>query len=468
MTETVIDQIIQSGESEIVEFKQSFNDVATVGKIVCAFLNSRGGLLVLGVDASKNIVGVTRPEETKAIIRQELDRAILPDPLYSVNIETIAGKACLLVEVPVGREVPYIYQSQIFVRRGESTELADKRQISEIIARRYSEPERWERQIAIGMTIADMDQEEIQHAVREAGERHFQKSASDTTTVLEHWALFGERQARNSAAVLFANDPANRYPQTRVRAVRYAASDLREMTDNRIFNGHAFDLLEQMQGFLRDNIAVSSQIRSEKGEFQRTDTPTYPWYALREGLLNAIIHRDYSAYDGAITVSLFPDHLEIWNIGTLPEGASIEDLKKGYVSRPHNPDIAHIFFLRGYIERLGSGIPRIIAACLQAGLPEPQWELQSGGIKLTLRSIPAKPPERQDVRVNRRQSDFLRQTLPGQRVKAADYHRDFASDVSSRQARSELNALVEAGYARVEGAGRATSYLRTEKTFGIV
>lgn len=469
MTETVINQIIQSGESEIVEFKQNFTDVATVGKIVCAFLNGRGGMLILGVNESKNILGIAQPEEIKAIIRQELDSGILPNALYSVNVERIADKACLLIEVPAGREVPYIYQSQIFVRIGAAgAQLASVSQISEIIARRYGEPERWERQIALGLTLADMDQEEIRRAMWEASERYSQNSPMDNANALEHWALLVDGQARNSAAVLFANNPANRYPQIRARAVRYAADNLRELTDSRIFSGHAFAMLEQMQNFLRDNVAVSSRIQSEATDFRRTDTPAYPWYALREGLLNAIIHRDYSAYDGAITLSLFPDRLEIWNIGTLPDGATIEDLTKGYASRPHNPDIAHLFFLRGYIERLGSGIPRIIAACLQAGLPEPQWELQSGGIKLTLRSLPATPHDTQGIRMNRRQSDFLRQILPGQRVRAAEYHRDFASDVSPRQARSELNALVAMGYARVEGAGPATSYLRTEKTFTIV
>jgi ATP-dependent DNA helicase RecG len=120
----------------------------------------------------------------------------------------------------------------------------------------------------------------------------------------------------------------------------------------------------------------------------RRDTPTYPWGALREGVMNALTHRDYAAFDGQLSIQIKSAQIEIWNPGRLPEGMTVQDLPRGHVSRPPNPNIAHVFFLRGLIERVGIGTQRIVQECQAAGLPDPVWELRAGGVSLTLR-LPA-------------------------------------------------------------------------------
>ena len=100
--------------------------------------------------------------------------------------------------------------------------------------------------------------------------------------------------------------------------------------------------------------------------------------------MNALVHRDYSAYSGGLSVSIYPHRLELWNPGRLPEGLYPTDLKTARVSRPHNPDIAHVFFLRGLMERWGIGTRRIVEECRASGLPDPRWEEVGGGIRLTL------------------------------------------------------------------------------------
>ncbi|WP_374679465.1 ATP-binding protein [Hymenobacter sp. J193] len=109
-----------------------------------------------------------------------------------------------------------------------------------------------------------------------------------------------------------------------------------------------------MNAFLQTNLSIKASLPGTT-DFVRAEAVTFPPEALREALLNAIVHRDYSRSDGSISISLFPRHLEIWNAGGLPEGVTLKTLREGGISRPRNPDLAHVLLLRGLIERMGIG-----------------------------------------------------------------------------------------------------------------
>ncbi len=115
---------------------------------------------------------------------------------------------------------------------------------------------------------------------------------------------------------------------------------------------------------------------------QRVEKGEYPVAALREMLLNALVHRDYMGSN--IQVRMYDDRFCIWNEGFLPEGLSLEALKRQHPSRPRNPIIADVCFKGGYIDAWGRGILKMINACKQAGLPEPEIEEQDGGLLVTL------------------------------------------------------------------------------------
>ena len=176
--------------------------------------------------------------------------------------------------------------------------------------------------------------------------------------------------------------------------------------------------------------------------------------------MNALVHRDYAAYSGGLSVALYPNRLEVWNSGALPEGMSPADLKTARVSRPHNPDIAHVFFLRGLVERWGIGTRRIVEECRAAGLPDPRWEEVGGGVRLSLFLRHAESAVLDEI--NPRMAALLETSSPGEHFTSADYAKRFARDVTDRSARADLNRLVELGFLDREGQGRTTRYLRTE------
>lgn len=112
---------------------------------------------------------------------------------------------------------------------------------------------------------------------------------------------------------------------------------------------------------------------------QRIESLPVPREALREALLNAVVHKAYETLT-PIQIAVYDDKLEIWNCGTLPEDWTLNNLLGKHRSRPYNPDIANVFFRAGEIEAWGRGIERIIAACKNAGYPEPQFDYDGGGL----------------------------------------------------------------------------------------
>jgi len=446
-----------------------------VGRAVAAFLNGNGGSLLLGVDGSGQVLGVENAPAFREALQDHLAQALSPPASVSVTLEEIDGKTCLDVDVPPGSERPYIYDNRIFLRSGGSVHVAAPEELSALILRRTQEPVRWERLPALGAEAADLDRAEIQKTVREAQERRYllsdDASDADPMPVLEQLSLCEGGLLRNSAVILFGREPARRYPQVRVRAAHLAGQDGSELLEDQVFEGNIFSLLSRAEQFLRRVIPASSRLPATG--LARQETPAYPWAAVREALVNALVHRDYAAYDGSVSLTLFPDRLEFWNPGTLPEGWTPQDLRAGQISRPHNPDIAHVFFLRGLVERLGSGGPRIVQACANAGLPEPEWALRGGGVSLTFRQatrMPTRPPDASAVAwtapLPTRAQSFLRRTTEGEHFTRQEYQRGYAPEVSERTVRNDLARMTEQGFLVPVGQGPVTAYVRTDKAAG--
>lgn len=454
-------QIIASGESERVALRATAPKPATIGKTVCAFLNASGGTLIVGVSSTGQLRGVKRATELSETIQRDLMTNISPNAAWSVNIDDVEGKQMIVLDVPQGEEKPYIYDTNIFIRRGTKTVEAIGADISSLIDQRRAQGTRWERLPALGFEIGDFDEEEILMAGREAQEKrlHRIEEINNPLGIMEQLNLASRGMILNSAVALFARNPARRFPQTRVRVARFKGENLTSFVDNRTFEGHAFALIEKIESFLLMHIRIESEL--PKRGLKRSDAPVYPWPALREAMLNAIVHRDYAAFTGGMSVAIHDDRIEFWNSGSLPEGITVENLKGPHPSRPVNPDIANVFFLRGLIERWGIGTRLIVRECRQANLPGPQWKTDGGGVTLTIRLRPER--KKLEIDLNLRQRELLNRLKPGDRLNPREYYEAVAEQVKERQARVDLLALTDSGYLRREGRGPSTVYVRTQK-----
>ncbi len=174
-------------------------------------------------------------------------------------------------------------------------------------------------------------------------------------------------------------------PQCRVRLTVLKGSKSSDaFIHDRILEGNLFRNIKEILQFFEVNIAVKSKFSDKK--WLREDV-FYPKLALKEGLMNALIHRDYSNVSGSVIIAFYPDHLEITNYGELPAGIKPADLAKNHLSLPRNPDIAHICFLRQMIEKIGRGTIKMIEDCESKGYPKPIWRSKSGVTTLILPKV---------------------------------------------------------------------------------
>jgi ATP-dependent DNA helicase RecG len=379
-------ELLLLGEGQNVEFKSSYR-ADIVGKQICAFLNSGGGYVVCGV-AGNGIIGLAdKPQLMK--IEQELAREISPPAFLSVEIFEIEKKDVLVIEIPAGKDAPYSYKNDIFIRVGEMTKKADITAIRDMVLKRQSEPERWERRFSVAEPDSDLEDEEVfalAEAISNTG-RYLLRNARNRNKVLEDVAVLKYGRLTNAGDVLFAKNPALRYPQVRVRATRFTTDKTDDTyQDIKHFEGPLVQILDEVYSFILRN--TPTQAHFGKKVLERTDTPLYPAMAVREGLVNAFVHRDYADFSGGLTINIYPNRLEICNSGELPEGVTPENLITGHISVLRNPDIAHVIYLRGMMEKAGRGSVLIQKICHDEGLPKPEWRSDKyTGVTLTFHAL---------------------------------------------------------------------------------
>ena len=411
-------KLLSLGEGQRVEFKATFNNVEVLGQVICAFLNTSGGYLICGIEDRGNVLGVDTSDLLVSSLEKSLHDGLSPKALVSIQAQPLKGKQVLVIEVPAGKDVPYSFHDIIYIRSGEFTQKADAETIRDIVMRRQIEPERWERRFSFAELENDVDFEEVRSAVADAqkSRRAFFRDATNPQMVLEDFSLSKYGRLTNGGDVLFTRNPASRLPQIRIRAMCYNTDKAGDTYhDMKSFEGPLHVIFEEAYSFIVRNTA--SPVRFIKGSPKREDTPVYPEDAVREALINALAHRDYSASSGGVSIHIFPKRLEIWNAGSLPEGVTAESLVKGQISVLRNPDIAHALYLRGLMEKAGRGSVLMINQCRENGLPDPVWRSDHKlGVTLTFfapDSIPA-PSWHQDgtkLAPSRHQAEILHKCL---------------------------------------------------------
>jgi len=385
-----IKEILLLGEGPNIEFKSYYPDTDAIGPVVSGLLNtSAGGFIVCGVDDNGEIIGIDDAEALVKTLEQALEKDLSPGTLVKIQVQELQSKNLIVLEVPAGRDPPYAFQDIIYKRTGVKTLKADVETIRDIVLRRQVEPERWERRFSSADPDNDLDHREIETAINAISDTERLQFEENLTPILflEKISVFKYGRLTNGGDVLFTVNPAVRNPQIRVRAASFTTDETDDKyRDLKSFDGPLVPLLEEVFGFIQRNTPTSSDFSIDK--LKRLDTPQYPSNAIREGLVNAFAHRDYSNFSGGIIINIYPNRLEIENTGELPKGVTPETLSKGHISVLRNPDIAHVLYLRGFMEKMGRGSVLIQKACTERGLPLPQWSQNEHGVRLTFFALP--------------------------------------------------------------------------------
>ena len=298
----------------------------------------------------------------------------------------------------------------------------------------------------------------LETAVRERG---FPLKPNTTTqALLTHLNLLDHGKPTNAAMLLFGENPQRFHRTAETKCMHCHGTEYRRpFASQQMYSGDLFDQANQAHDFVlaKINRAVGTRAVSI------TAPATYelPPDAVGEAIVNAIAHRDYHS-NASVEVRLFADRLEVWNPGSLPGTLTLDDLRNDHPSVPRNPLIAESLYLTRYIEKVGSGTQRMIELCLQAGLPEPNYELRAGSFVLTLWRnwltdevmvrLDLNGRQRQAIAVVKAQGHITNRNLREQ------------SGVTIRTASRDLEDLVRKGVlTKVGDTGRSTFYVISRK-----
>lgn len=355
-------QEIQQGESKTLEFKRELPKGDQLAKTLVAFANGSGGKLIIGVDNQRKVVGIQGDEfELMDQISSMVHSQCLPTLLPSIYLETIDNKTLLIVQVSRGSQLPYYLKSKgrdagTFVRIGASNRPASLDMIHELERQRLNQS--FDEQASWEAEFDDLDLTPLYQAFAKQGkELDEQRLYSLKLIKKEH------DQVRPTHGLLIL---LGYYEHVEIKCSRFKGNNMAVFLDKKEYRGDLFQQLSQAELFIKNHLHLKGEILG----LQRTDTYEIPIPAIREALINAIIHRDYSNFGRDIKLGIYDDYVNIVSPGGLPNGSTLEEVLQGR-SEIRNKVIARVFRRLGYIEQWGSGIARIKQLCKEAGNPEP-------------------------------------------------------------------------------------------------
>ena len=216
-----IQEQIAKGESISTEFKRAVEPLDQLAKTVCAFLKTEGGTVFCGVGGDGRLTGQSFTDAVARRVHQYVAGTLSPKALFTVSLDKGDGGDLLSIDVPAGQDRPYVCNGGVFVRRSAHTVAADAATLRNLVQRKAAAADRWERRPAVGLNEDEIDAQEVQRMVAEAGKngRFDFAQAGDVTSILRAVGMVSSHRFTQAADVLFALHPSLRHPQTRVRVV---------------------------------------------------------------------------------------------------------------------------------------------------------------------------------------------------------------------------------------------------------
>ena len=359
-----------TNESQNIEYKESWRDEYL--KWICGFANAQGGSIFIGVNDKKEVVGVDDVKKLMEDIPNKV-RDIL-GIVVDVNLYNEEGKDYLEIVVEP-YPYPVSYKGQYHYRSGSTKQELKGAALDRFMLRKQGKT--WDSVPVPYLKAEDLDEATFslfRRMAKLSGRMDEADLRDDNATLLDKLRLVDGGYLKRAAALLFHPDP-ERFVTGAFIKIGYFKEHADLIYQDEV-HGSLFQQVKQTMDLLTTKYMRA--LISYEG-IQRVETLPVPREALREALLNAVVHKAYESLT-AIQIAVYDDKLEIFNCGYLPEDWTIENLLGSHRSRPYNPDIANAFFRAGEIETWGRGIERIISGCKAAGCPEPTFECKSGEV----------------------------------------------------------------------------------------
>jgi ATP-dependent DNA helicase RecG len=381
-------KLVSAGESETLEFKKSTGELRQGLETLCAFLNRLSGHVLFGVNRNGAVEGQQVSEQTFHEISAQLQRIEPPVQIEIERIRVKTDREVIALKGKANHEAgPFTFDSRPFERVGNTTRKMPQVRYEELLLSRAHARRRWENQPAVDVNLEDLDHEEILRT-REAAirQRHISAGTSmEIGDILDRLGLRRNGVITQAALVLYGKSFMPDYPQCLLKMARFRGLTVTgDILDSRQDHLHAFAMMREGMAFLDRTLPLASHFT--EGKILREDRLPVPPDALREILLNAVIHRDYSTYSGYVAIAVFDDRVEIRSTGLLPPEITVDMLSGPHLSKLRNPLIADAFHRVGAIEAWGRGTNRVIEECRKYGIESPMFREESGMLIVSFRA----------------------------------------------------------------------------------
>ena len=446
-------QLIKNHESKILEFKRDLSSILPILKTIVAFANTAGGTLIIGISSEHKVIGVKNVSLAEEMLANVIADSIFPSILPEIEIATVQKKTIIVIKVPHWRGPFYLKKegtpNGVYIRLGSTSRPAGPEMIEEL--KRSVTNLSYDQQGIPELTLKALNFDQIREVFNAAKREIDEKKCHSLGIVtcvsdkvvpsIGGLILFGTEEFRNKYV-----------PDARVRCARFRGVDKAHIIDQFEVEGTILDAILEVPKFIARNTRLGADFQ----HFRRKDIPEYPELAIREVLINALVHADYAIGGSTIQVAVFDNRLEIQNPGMLPFGFTLDDLKAG-VSRIRNRVIARIFHELKLMEEWGSGYKRVIDTCRENHYPEPEWEEFGTSVRVTFfsfgknRSLPSVKGQ-----LSARQQEILSLLRGTKNMSFKAIVEKLSEPVSDRMLRYDLAELKKRGLLTSLGKGRST------------
>ena len=454
MNKSEIEELIKKGESETVEFKEAF-DNRTVETAV-AVTNTKGGHIIIGVSDQGIKKGVQIGKETLSSWANQISQGTQPRIIPEVESLEIEDKPIAVIQIKEFPIKPVSTKGRCYLRVGNSNRLMTPQDIAEMHL--HSTGASWDKTPVPGVTMDDIDPEKIKRYIRRSKDTGRRDVGDDEkpSEILKKLELIEEGKLTWAALLLFRNEAKRLLSQGSIHCGRFKEEII--VIDDRMIEVTIVEQIDEAMDFIRKNINVKFVIT---GRPQREEVWDYPLEALREALINAVCHRDYTIPSNT-EVRIYDDNLTIWNPGGLPLGITMEELFEPHKSILRNKGIGAVLYDIGLIEQWGSGISKMQNLCTNAGIPQPIFKEYQQGFQVEFRKDIYTEEYLHKLGLNERQQKAVHHVKTTGKITNQELRE--LTGVVIRTASRDLEDLVRKGVLMKMGkTGRSTHYVLTRK-----
>ena len=449
-------QRIAQGENATTEFKESFDQ--EVIETAAAFANTDGGTIFIGVSNRREIRGITIGKETLRNWSNQLAQATEPRVVIEIESVAVEEKSVVLIHITESSIKPVSVRGRCYKRVGNSNRVMSPQEIAQIHLNATGQT--WDQLLVTRAGLDDIDKKKVEwYLTRRETIRNVSKPQDmNMAAFLKNIKGISDDGTPTHAGLLFfSKHPLLRFfHNAQLRVVRFKGTSVTHPVLDRLDCGETlWENVETAEEFIRRNIRLLS-FRTSKS-FQRDDKFEYPLNALREAIINALIHRNYQE-TADVRVFIFDNRVEVISPGTFPEGVSPDEP----THKPVNPTLSQFMFDVGFIERYGAGIRMMQKLCREWGNKEPRYEFHPIETKIIFDSPIQENTyiEIDDIseQLNERQKNAFFYVQRNGQIATKEYVE--INNVSRRIAYEELKDMTDKGLLSMIGKGRGSRYVR--------